>query len=108
MSESNPHEFIHLTGDELLQRVRQLIHEGNVRRIRIHHLGQTVLELPLTLGVAGAVFMPVLAAVGALAALITDCTIEVEKRPEAAAEKTPPAPSPPAAMDAAVSATNKN
>lgn len=88
MSESNPHEFIHLSGDELLQRVRQLIHEGNVRRIRIHHLGQTILELPLTLGVAGAVLMPMLAAVGALAALITDCTIEVEKRPESPAEPT--------------------
>lgn len=79
MSESQNRETISITGDQLLQRVRELIHEGNVRRIVIKHAGDTVVELPLTVGVVGAVLLPMLAAVGALAALMSDCTIEVER-----------------------------
>lgn len=94
MSEPVKWESFQVSGDQLLARVRELLHEGNVRRIRIHHAGHTVLELPLTVGVLGAVLLPMLAAVGALAALITDCTIEVQRVPDAA-----PAPPAPAAAD---------
>jgi hypothetical protein len=72
-------ETIKLKGDEVVARVRQLIHEGNVRRIIIKHGEHTIVEIPVTVGVAAAVFAPMLAAVGALAALLADCTIEVER-----------------------------
>lgn len=69
-----------VTGEELLKKVRQLIHEGNVRKISIETKeGKTLLVIPLTLGVVGAVLVPVLAAVGALAALVTECKIKVER-----------------------------
>jgi len=56
------------------------VHEGNIRRITIkNEEGKTLIEIPLTLGVIGAVLLPVWAAVGAIAALVTDCTIVVEK-----------------------------
>ena len=74
-------ESFKVSGDGLLAKVKQLIHEGNVRKITIKDAtGRTVVELPLTIGVVGAVLAPVLAAVGAVAALVTDCTIEVERR----------------------------
>ncbi|MBL9006682.1 MAG: DUF4342 domain-containing protein [Myxococcales bacterium] len=75
-------ETFSIDGDQLLQRVKELIHEGNVRHIRIKQDGHTILELPLTVGVIGVVLMPMLAAVGALAALVSNCTIEVERRPD--------------------------
>lgn len=87
MNEPENREVINVKGDQLLQRVKELIHEGNVRRIRIHHAGHTVLELPLTIGVVGAVLLPMLTAVGALAALLTDCTIEVERVPADGSQK---------------------
>ena len=59
--------------------MKKLVHEGNVRRIIIKQEGRTVAEFPLTVGVVGAVFAPVLAAAGALAAVLTECTIEVER-----------------------------
>ena len=69
-----------VTGDELLAKVKELVHEGNVRRITIKKEdGDTLIEIPLTLGVVGAVLLPVLAGVGAIAALVADCTIVVEK-----------------------------
>ena len=94
MSEPVNCESIQVTGDQLLARVRELLHEGNVRRIRIQHAGHTVLGLPLTLGVIGAVFVPMLAAVGALAALVTDCTIEVQRAPDAAPQTPGQTPGP--------------
>ncbi len=67
-------------GDQLLQKVKELIKEGNVRRIIIKDKsGKVLVELPLSLGVVGAVFVPVLAAVGAMAALMTECSITVER-----------------------------
>ena len=67
-------------GDNLLTRVKELIHEGNVRRIIIKNdEGRTLLEIPLTLGVVGAALAPVWAALGALAALAADLRIVVEK-----------------------------
>lgn len=68
-------------GEELLQKVRQLIHEGNVSRIIIKDTkGKTYLEIPVTIGLVGALVAPILAAVGALAALAADFTIEVIRK----------------------------
>ena len=70
-------------GSQIVDKVKQLIHEGNIRRVRLIHEGKTLIEIPLSIGapvaVAGIIWMPVLAAVGAFAALVTECTIEVEK-----------------------------
>jgi hypothetical protein len=74
-------EEFKISGDEMLAKVRELVHEGNVRRLIIKsESGITLLEVPLTIGVIGAALLPVLAAVGALAAVATDCTIVVERR----------------------------
>jgi len=67
------------TGDELVGRVRGLVDQGNVRRVILKHDDRTLLEIPLTLGVVGALLAPQVAALGALAALVTDCTITVER-----------------------------
>jgi hypothetical protein len=67
-------------GEDLLRKVNELIHEGNVRRISIKDKqGKTLVELPLTIGVVGAALAPALAAVGAIAALVTECTVMVER-----------------------------
>ncbi len=72
-----------VSGSEVVDKVKQIIHEGNVRRVRILHQGRVVLEIPLTIGAPAAaiaiITAPVLAALGAFAALVTECTIEVEK-----------------------------
>jgi hypothetical protein len=65
--------------ESVVEKVRDLIHEGNVRRVVVQHEGRTVAEFPLTAGVVGAVLAPVVAALGALVALLKDCTIEVER-----------------------------
>lgn len=73
-------ETFKVKGEDLIAKIKQLIREGNVRRITIKDKeGKTLVVLPLTLGVVGAVFAPVLAAVGAIAALVTECTISVER-----------------------------
>lgn len=79
MSSSTFKESFKVAADQLVDAVRKLLHEGNVRRIVIKQDGRSVAEFPLTVGVVGAVVAPVLAAVGALAAVLTDCTIEVER-----------------------------
>jgi CBS domain-containing protein len=79
MEKTKKEEF-KVSGDALLKKVKDLISEGNVRRITIKDKkGKTLIEFPLTIGVVGAVLAPVLAAVGAIAALITECTISVER-----------------------------
>jgi hypothetical protein len=65
--------------ENVLNRIRALVHEGNVRRVIVKQSGRTVAEFPLTAGVVGALVAPVLAAIGALVALLQDCTIEVER-----------------------------
>lgn len=76
-------EDFKVNGDELLKKVKQLISEGNIRRITIQNKdGKTIIELPLTVGVVGAVLAPPLAAVGAIAALVAECTITVEREVE--------------------------
>ncbi|HLU52074.1 MAG TPA: DUF4342 domain-containing protein [Acidimicrobiia bacterium] len=73
-------EDLRVEGEQLLSKVKELIHEGNVRRIIVkNNEGETLIEIPLTLGVAGAVLLPALAAVGAIAALVTECSITVER-----------------------------
>ena len=68
-------------GEELLSKIKQLIHDGNISRIIIkNEEGKVYLEIPVTIGVIGAVFAPVLAAVGALAALAANFTIEVVRK----------------------------
>ena len=90
-------ERIRVEGGELLEEVRRLLHEGNVRRIAIKQGDRTVVEFPLTLGLVGAALAPALAAVGAMAALLTDCSIEVEREEEpASAPRLDPGESPPA------------
>lgn len=69
-----------LNGDEVVAKVKDLIREGNIRRITIKNEdGRTMLEVPLTLGLIGAALLPVFAAIGAAAALATRCTIVVER-----------------------------
>ncbi len=72
-------ESIEARGDHLIRKIEQAIAEGNVRKIEIIHNGEIIAEFPLTVGVVGAVLAPVLAAIGAIAALLTDCRIEVER-----------------------------
>lgn len=74
-------EEFRITGDELQAKVKELIHEGNIRRIIIRNEdGTTLVEIPLTVGLVGVALVPVWAAVGAIAALATDCSIVVERR----------------------------
>jgi hypothetical protein len=80
MSDNKKYEEFSITGDELLAKVKKLIAEGNVRRIIIKEKSQkTIIEIPLNIGIVGIVLAPVLAAVGAIAALVTECTILVER-----------------------------
>jgi len=72
-------EEMEVTSAQLVDTVKRLIHQGNVRRLRVRHEGQTVMEIPVTLAAIGVVLAPVLAAVGAVAAAVTRCTIEVER-----------------------------
>ena len=68
-------------GDNVVDKVKQIVHEGNVRRVVVKHDWRTVAEFPFTVGVVGAVLAPVLAAIGVLVALMKDCTIEIERTP---------------------------
>ena len=80
MEDQQRTEEFTLNGDEVLAKVKQLVHEGNIRRISIKNEdGRTILEVPLTLGLIGAALLPVFAAIGAAAALATRCTIVVER-----------------------------
>ena len=78
-------EELQVMGEQLLTKVKELLHEGNVRRIIIKHEGQTVMEFPLTVGVVSALAMPQLVAIGAISALLAQYSIEVvrieESRP---------------------------
>jgi DNA-binding Lrp family transcriptional regulator len=67
------------TTETILAQLRKLVDEGSIRRIVVKQRGKTIAEFPLTAGVIGAVIAPVAAAIGALSALIADCSIEVEK-----------------------------
>ena len=76
-------ESFSIHGDEILKKIKELIAEGNVRKITItDKSGREIMSFPLTIGVVGALLLPVLAAVGAIAALVTECTITVERDEE--------------------------
>jgi hypothetical protein len=72
-----------IDGSQVLAKVKQLVHEGNIRRVRLIHEGRTIIDIPLSIGasaaVVGIIAAPALAAIGAAAALLTECTLEVEK-----------------------------
>lgn len=73
-------EEFKVNGEDLIGKVKEIIREGNARRLIIKDKdGKTMIEIPLTAGVVGIVIAPVLAAVGAIAALVTECTILVER-----------------------------
>jgi len=73
-------EEFQVNGDQLMAKIKELLHEGNVRRISIRNEeGRTLIDIPLTVGVVGAILVPQLAALGAIAALVTHCTIVIEK-----------------------------
>ena len=79
-NQSNRESF-KVSGDDILSKVKEIIKEGNARKILIKNdKDETIIEFPVTIGAIGAVLAPVFAAVGVIAALVTDCTIIVEKR----------------------------
>ena len=79
MAKTTQEEF-KVSGEDLLKKVKELINEGNIRRIIIKTKeGKSIAEFPLSIGVVGAVLAPILAAVGTIAALVTECTIVVER-----------------------------
>jgi hypothetical protein len=81
--ESARTEDFDVKGEDLVGKLKELLHEGNVRRVIVkNEEGNTLVEIPLTVGVVGALLAPVWAAVGAIAALVTDCTVRVERREE--------------------------
>jgi hypothetical protein len=85
MTESTPKdevrtEEIHVSGDALVAKIKELVNQGNIRRIILkNEEGKTLVEIPLTVGVDGALLLPVWAAIGAIAALAVNLTITVEK-----------------------------
>jgi len=81
MSFQNVVEEIQVLGSNLVDKVKELIHEGNVQRVIIkNEQGHVLVEIPVTFAAIGAIAAPVLAAVGAIAAVVTKCTIVVERR----------------------------
>ena len=77
VEQKTTYEELQVVGEQLLAKVKELLHEGNVRRIIIKQEGQTIMEIPLAVGVVSVIVAPMLAAIGAISALITQCTIEV-------------------------------
>ncbi len=72
-----------VSGEKVIGKIKELIHEGNVRRIIIkNEEGKSLIEVPLSVGVVGALLAPVWAAIGAVAALVASCSIEVEREPD--------------------------
>jgi hypothetical protein len=79
MTEKTYWESFKAEGEQIIDRIKELIHEGNVRRVVVQQHGRTIAEFPLTAGVVGAVLAPVVAAIGAIVALAKDCTIQIER-----------------------------
>ena len=78
-------------GSQVVEKIKELIHQGNIRRVRLIHKGRSLIDIPLTVGVpvaaATVLAAPLLAALGAIAALVTECTIEVERTEDTPEEK---------------------
>jgi hypothetical protein len=92
MTDKTCWESVKAEGSSMLDKLKDLVHEGNVRRVRVRQGDRTIAEFPLTAGVVGAVIAPALAAIGALVALAKDCTIEVEREEAAAPQVTRDSP----------------
>ncbi len=76
-------EEFKVAGDQIMAKIKELVHEGNVRRITVKNdQGATLVVIPLTMGVVGAILLPIWAAVAAGVALVTNCSITVERKPE--------------------------
>lgn len=93
MADKTCWESIKIEGGAILDKLKDIIHEGNVRRVRVRQGDRTIAEFPLSAGIVGAVLAPALAAIGAIVALAKDCTIDVEREVDAAqpADKSTPA-----------------
>jgi uncharacterized membrane protein len=91
MTDKTCWESVKAEGGAILDRLREIVHEGNVRRVRIRQGDRTIAEFPLTAGVVGVVLAPVLAAVATIVALAKDCAIDVERDPASAQRNTPAA-----------------
>ncbi|MEJ2047272.1 MAG: DUF4342 domain-containing protein [Dehalococcoidia bacterium] len=82
-SEKTTTEEFTVSGDKLVEKIKELIQEGNIRRVRLIHKDRTIFDIPLSIGAPAAaaivIAAPVLAAIGAFAALVTECTLKVEK-----------------------------
>ena len=88
MTETTYRESFKVAGQQVVDAVKKIVHEGNARRVIIKHENHVIAEFPLTVGVIGAVLAPILAAVAAIAAAIKECTIEVERaEPPSSASK---------------------
>ena len=79
-------------GNNVAEKLKDMLKEGNVRRVVVEHDGRTVAEFPLSIGVVGVVLAPVFAAVAAVVALVKDCTIKIEREPAATPPSDAPAP----------------
>ncbi len=90
MTDKTYWESFKAESEQIVDKIRDLIHDGNVRRVVVQQHGRTVAEFPLTVGVVGAVLAPVVAAIAAIVALAKDCTIQVERtEPTAASDEEP-------------------
>jgi uncharacterized protein DUF4342 len=93
MTEKTYWESVKAEGGAILDKLKEIIHEGNVRRVRVRQGDRTIAEFPLSAGIVGAVLAPPLAAIGAIVALAKDCTIDVQREvaPAEPASKSTPA-----------------
>jgi len=79
-AEGNRTEELNVSGEKLVSAVKELVHQGNIRRITVKNRdGKSLIEIPLSLGVVGILLLPTLAALGAIAALVTECTLVIER-----------------------------
>jgi len=90
MTDKTCWESFKAEGEGVLDKLKALVHEGNVRRVVVQHQGRTIAEFPLTAGVVGALLAPVVAAIGAIVALLKDCTIAIERNSAAPRDERPP------------------
>lgn len=90
MAERTIWETIEFKGGQIVDKLKEIVEAGNVRRVRIRNKNGTIAEFPLTAGVVGAVIAPVAAAIGVIIALIKDCSIDIERAAPETADATAP------------------
>jgi hypothetical protein len=91
MTDKTCWESVKAEGGAILDKLKDLVHEGNIRRVRVRQGDRTIAEFPLTAGVVGVVFAPVVAAIATIIALAKDCAIDVEREQPASSERSTPA-----------------